>query len=210
MTLQEILIDSAAYLDQTTDLPTGDDLDVRVNFANQAVTTWQKAYRWNELKSKYVFSSSTMATVSLPSDFDVFFGNPMELIGGNDWREHTLVDSKQIYTNDPNNYICYQLGNDRQGFNLIFNNLTSGTTISLDYFRTASALVTLTDKLEMMDGSYVSDYVISKVLEARSDDRFPIVGARAQQKLSGMIGDNQSGATSVTRAPKMRYRLGRR
>ena len=86
MTLQEILIDSAAYLDQTTDLPTGDDLDVRVNFANQAVVTWQKAYRWNELKSKYVFASSTMATVSLPSDFDVFFGNPMELISGNDWR----------------------------------------------------------------------------------------------------------------------------
>lgn len=210
MTLEDILIETAAYLDQTTDLPTGDDYDTRVNFANQAIVTWQKAYRWNELKKKYVFSASTMATISLPSDFDVLSGNPQELLQNNNWREHTQVDPKMSYPPNPQAYICWQLGNERQGVNLIFNNLASGATISLDYFKTADSLATLTDKVEMADGSYVSDFVISRVLEARGDDRFPIVTSRAQQKLVGMIGDNQSGATSVTRAPKYRYRLGRR
>lgn len=210
MTLQEILIDTAAYLDQTTDLPTGDDYNTRVNFANQAIVTWQKAYRWNELKAKYVFTASTMATISLPSDLDVMAGNPQELMQNSVWREHIQVDPKMAYSPNPQAYICWQLGNDRSGFNLIFNNLASGATIALDYYKTAATLATLTDKVEMMDGSYVSDYVISKVLEARGDDRFPIVSSRAQQKLVGMIGDNQSGANSVTRAPKYRYRLGRR
>lgn len=210
MTLEDILIETAAYLDQTTDLPTGDDYDTRVNFANQAIISWQKAYRWNELKKKYVFSASTMATIPLPSDFDVLSGNPQELLQNNNWREHIQVDPKMSYPPDPQAFICWQLGNERQGVNLIFNNLASGATISLDYFKTADSLATLTDKVEMADGSYVSDFVISRVLEARGDDRFPIVTSRAQQKLIGMIGDNQSGANSVTRAPKYRYRLGRR
>lgn len=210
MTLQEILINSSAYLDQNIDVPTGDDLDTRVNYANMRVREWEKAYKFNELKTKYIFTASTLASVSMPSNFSEIAGNPQELLdGNNNWQEHTQVDPSYVY-DQTNDYFCYLLGSKYQGYNMVFNKLSVGATMSVDYFRTAATLATLTDICEVTDCNYVVQGVIASVLQARGDDRFPIVEAKAQQLLSGMIGENQSSANSSTRAPKKSYHLGRR
>jgi hypothetical protein len=96
------------------------------------------------------------------------------------------------------------------GNNLILNGLSSGATVSIDYFRHAASLATLTDTCEVPDCNYVVNGIIASVLQARGDDRFPVVEAKTQNLLVGMIGDNQSSASSSTRAPKRSYHLGRR
>lgn len=209
MTLEEILIESSSYLDQTTEIPTGDDYDVRVNFANRAINDWQTAYRFDELKKKYVFVASTLATIPMPNDFSVIRQDPQECKENGSWINHHLIDSKFAYTDAPI-YHCYLQGNAREGFSLYFNNLAVGATISIDYYRSATSLTTLTDVPEMSDPTFITDSIIASVLEARGDDRFPIVRARAQTKLNGMVGDNQSGATSATKVPRQYYKLGRR
>lgn len=204
MTLQEILIDTSAYLDQTTDLPTGDDLAIRVNYANQRVREWENSYRFEVLKKRYVLSA-TMATISLPSDFVAIAGNPQALLDSNgNFQEYTQVDPSYIYS-QTNSHFSYKLEN-----NLIFNGLSSGATVSIDYFRSAATLATLTDVCEVPDHNYVTNGIIASVLQARGDDRFPIVEAKTQNLLIGMIGDNQSSASSSTRSPKRSYHLGRR
>lgn len=210
MTLQEILINSSAYLDQNIDLPTGDDLDTRKNYANQRVREWEKAYKHKVLKTKYIFTASTLASITMPSNFSSMAGDPQELLdGNNNWQSHAEVDPSYIYDQTDNNF-CYLMGSEYQGFNLIFNNLSVGATMSVDYYRTAATLATLTDICEVPDGNYVTQGVIASVLQARGDDRFPIVESKTQQLLLGMIGSEQSSANSSSRAPKKSYHLGRR
>lgn len=204
MTLQEILINTSAYLDQSTDLPTSDDYDTRVNYANQRIKEWESAYRFNELKSKYVLGA-TMASIPLPSDFSAIAGDPKELLDSNNtWQTYVQVDPSYIYDQEDTHF-SYILNNT-----IVLNGLNSGATVSIDYYRHANALATLTDECEVPDCNYVVNGVIAMVLQARGDDRFPVVEAKAQSLLSGMIGDNQSSASSSTRAPKKSYHLGRR
>lgn len=209
MTLQEILTDSSAYLDQSTNLPTGDELNTRVNYANQVVKNWASAYKFKERKAKYVFTASTLATISMPTDFEDMNGNPQELVSGGAYQEHTEIDPKFSY-NQVDSHFCYLLGDPKAGYSLVFNNLAVGATTSVDYFKKVSVMATLTDVCEVPDGTYVTDGLIAYVLESRGDDRFPTVSARVLSKLQAMIGDNQSGANSATRAPKVNYHLGRR
>lgn len=204
MTLQEILINTSAYLDQSTDLPTGDDYDTRVNYANQRIREWENAYRFNELKTNLTLSA-TLATISLPSDFTAIAGNPQVLLDSSGtYQEYTQVDPSYIYS-QVNKHFSYILGD-----NIIFNGLSSGATVSIDYYRSAATLATLTDICEVPDGNYVVNGVIANVLQARGDDRFPIAEAKTKELLIGMIGDNQSSASSSTRSPKRSYHLGRR
>ncbi len=204
MTLQEILINSSAYLDQSTSIPTSDDFNIRLNFANQRIREWENSYRFSELKTKYTIGA-TLASIPLPSNFSAIAGNPKELLdSNNNWQEYTQVDPSYIYDQqDP--HFSYIL-NDT----IIFNNLSSGATISIDYFRSAATLATLTDVCEVPDGNYVVNGIIASVLQARNDDRFPVVEAKTQNLLMGMIGNNQSSGSSSTRAPKKNYHLGRR
>jgi len=204
MTLQEILINTSAYLDQSIDLPTGDDLNTRVNYANQRISEWESAYRFNDLKTNFTLSA-TLATISLPTNFSAIAGDPKELLDSNNtWQTYVQVDPSYIYDQEDTHF-SYKLGN-----NLILNGLSSGATVSIDYFRHAASLATLTDICEVPDCNYVVNGIIASVLQARGDDRFPVVEAKTQNLLMGMIGDNQSSASSSTRAPKRSYHLGRR
>lgn len=210
MTLQEILIDSSAYLDLDPTLPTGTELDVRINYANQRVREWENAYKFSDLKTKYVFTASTLASISMPSNFNSLAGNPHELLdSAGNYQEHSQIDPSYIYDQKDKNF-CYLLGSSYQGYNLIFNNLSVGATMTVDYYRSAATLATLSDVCEVPDCGFVTQGVIASVLQARGDDRFPIVEANAQKRLLGMIGDNQSSTSSVNKAKKLNYSLGRR
>ena len=49
-------------------------------------------------------------------------------------------------------------------------------------------MATLSDMCELSDPMYVVSDVEAKILESRSDDRFPIKRAEANQRLLSMIG----------------------
>lgn len=208
-TLQQILIDATAYLDLTAELPTGDDLTVRVNYSQQAVREWGDAYRWKELSTPYT-AVATLGTISLPTNFKEFEGKPKDLLG-NYYPEIRPAD--RVYQESSDKY-CYVQGNQSSGFTTTFNALGSLATLSLTYQRQPSNMATLTDICEVPDDLFVVQKVISLVLQSRSDERFPLVDADAQRRLANMIGRNMvtvpGGENRTRRIGAAAYRIGTR
>lgn len=184
-TLSQILIDANSYLDLEAAEPTGDDLDVRVAYAKQAVREWADSYRWKELVTPYTAVAS-LGTISLPTNFKEFEAEPKDL-RNNFYPE--IEPSDRVYKGASDKY-CYVEGNQAQGYTVTFNNLASLATLSLTYQRQPSNMATLTDVCEVPDDQFVVQKVISMVLQSRSDERFPIVEADAQRRLQNMIGRN--------------------
>lgn len=196
-TLQQILIDATAYLDLTAEIPTGDDLNARINYAQQAVREWSDAYRWKDLSTPLT-SVATLATISLPTNFKEFEGQPKDLLG-NFYPEIRPAD--RVYKSTSDKY-CYVEGNQSQGYITTFNGLASLATLSLTYQRQPSNMATLTDVCEVPDDLFVVQKVISLVLQSRSDERFPNVDADANRRLANMIGRNMitnPGGNNTTR-----------
>lgn len=184
-TLQQILIDANAYLDLDASLPTGDDLTVRVNYAQQAVREWADYVQWKDLTTPY-HAYATLGTVSLPNDFKELQGQPKD-ISGNFYPE--IQPSSRVYKDSSDKY-SYVTGNESQGFTLTINSLPSLATLSLTYQRNPSNMATLSDICEVPDDQFVVQKVISLVLQSRSDERFPLVEADAQRRLANMVGRN--------------------
>lgn len=207
-TLQQILIDSTAYLDLTAELPTGDDLTARVNYAQQAVREWGDAYRWKELSTPYTAIAS-LGTISLPTNFKELEGQPKDT-SNNFYPEIRPAD--RVYQGTSDKY-CYIEGNQSQGYITTFNGLTSLATLSLTYQRQPSNMATLADICEVPDDLFVVQKVISLVLQSRSDERFPTVEADAQRRLANMIGRNMitnpGGTNETRRSGSSAYRIGK-
>lgn len=181
-TLEQILKNANAYVDLELSLPTGDDLDVRINYAQRAVDEWASAYKWRQLKKTF-YPLTTGATVSLPSDFREFVGVPRQ--GQEDFPEIAPEDRESKVESDRYLYI---LGNRSAGYTAIINAFTSGATLSTTYQRYPSNMATLSDVCEVPDPDFVTQKVISYVLQSRTDERFPIIEAEAKRLLSNMVG----------------------
>lgn len=211
-TLQQVLQDSAAYLDLDPSLPTGTELDVRINYARQALNEWAAAYNWRQLKQPF-FPNATGATVSLPSNFRNLIGAPRNLTGNGVWQEYPQIQPEERYNYNTTDYYCYIWGDAASGYSVVFNNLASNASLSIDYQRYPSGLATLSDSIEADDGEYIKMKVISYVLQSRSDDRFPIVDADANRMLQNMIGRenivNPGGSNSTPKRGASAFRLGR-
>lgn len=183
-TLSQILVDATAYLDLTAEVPTGDDLDARINYAQQAVREWGDAYRWKDLSTPLT-AVATNTTLSL-ANFKELEGIPKDL-SGNFYPEIRPAD--RVYKESSDKY-SYIEGNESQGYIATFNGLASLATLSLTYQRHPSNMATLTDVCEVPDDMFVVQKVVSLVLQSRSDERFPNVEADAQRRLANMIGRN--------------------
>lgn len=211
-TVTQILQDSAAYLDLDPSLPTGTELNVRINYAQQAISEWGAAYNWRQLK-QHLDITPSMASISMPSNFRNLTGAPRVLTGNGVWDEYPQIQPEEKYNYGTNDNYCYLLGDPSQGYVLVFNNLTSGATLSVPFQRYPSGVATLTDSVEVDDGEYIKMKVISYVLQSRSDDRFPIIDATANQMLSNMIGrenvQNSGGSRSTIKRGASAYSLGR-
>lgn len=195
-TLQDILINSNSYLDLAAELPTGDDLDVRIDYAKQSVREWADAYRWKELSTPATLFA-TLGTVSL-NNFKELEAVPVDY-WGNEYPEIRPADRTQKEVSDK---YCYVVGNEAQGQTLILNGLASLATLSITYQRHPSNMATLTDICEVPDDQFVVNKVVSLVLQSRSDERFPQVEANAQRLLANMIGRNMvtnPGGVNTTR-----------
>lgn len=211
-TLSQVLIDANSYLDLEAAEPTGTDLAVRINYAQQAINEWGAAYNWRQLNEHKEITPS-MASISLPSNFRNFIGAPRFLNGSGVWLEYPQILVEEKYSKDSSDKYCYILGNPSSGYTLVLNGMASYISFSYDYQRYPSNVATLTDTVEVDDGEYIKTKVISYVLQSRSDDRFPLVEADANRMLSNMIGREMNrtpgGSGSAPKRGAAAYAIGR-
>lgn len=184
--LASILIDANAVLDLDASAPTGTEQTTRANYADQAVWDAAATGQFKEFKKEFLTTTTTLATIPLPSDFREFQEWPHIATSGG-WQafEPIAVEDKYKRSGD---YVCYVLGNPVDGYNAIFQNIIASQTLSIIYQRFPSGLLTLTAVCELPDPQYVVRKVESYVLYSRSDDRFPIASSKAEQSLANMAG----------------------
>lgn len=209
-TLQQILQDASAYLDLDPTLPTGTELSARINYANQAVMEAASTQRFKCFTTLYMPSTSTLASISLPSNFKELEQAPAEYISNSTWRGYNEIRPEERYGKESSDRYCYILGNSASGHTLVMNNMTANATLSIQYQRYPSGFATLTDVCELPDPEYVKLKLIAYVLQARSDDRFPIVDANANNRLKNMIGrESRSPTGGVNQVPRdTTFRIG--
>lgn len=181
-TLEQILKNANAYVDLELALPTGDDLNVRINYAQRAVDEWASAYKWKDLK-KTLFPLTTCASLTLPSDFREFVGIPRQ--GQLDFPE---IAPEDRHSKEDSDTYFYILGNRSEGYTAVVNGFSADATLSMTYQRYPSNMATLSDVCEVPDPDYVTQKVISYVLQSRTDERFPIIEAEAKRLLANMVG----------------------
>lgn len=207
-TLSNILVDSNAYLDLDASLPEGDDLTVRINYAQQAVREWADFAQWKELSTPLTLIAS-LSTGSLPTNFKELEGIPKDALG-NYYPE--IEPAQRVYKETSDKY-SYIEGNEASGYTITFGNLATLATLSLTFQRSPSNMATLSDVCEVPDDQYVVTKVISLVLQSRSDERFPIVEADSQRRLKNMVGRNSKrnpgGQNSIRKIGSSAWSIGR-
>lgn len=186
-TLNDILTDANAYLSLDATSPSSNDLSTWTNYANQAVLDAADLTPLPEFHEIYQVLA-TCASIPLPANFREFMTAPRVDFGGGIFDEYPEIRPLERFTKDPQDKYCYVLGNSASGYTAVFNNITSNATLSIDFQRYPSLMATLTDKCELSDDQYVVAKVKSYVLQARTDDRFPIVEAEANRRLQALVG----------------------
>lgn len=184
-TLNQILLDSASTLDLSATVPTGDELDLRINYANQAIEDAASVAQLPELKMEYSLYVTSPVTVPLPSGFREFQEDPKQLTSGG-WIVFPEIEVEEKHGNS--DYWCYVMGNPSDGYYAIFNELVTGATLSIIYQRYPSGMATLTDVCELSDPTFVTRKIESYVLYSRGDDRFQTAESRANTALLNMVG----------------------
>lgn len=184
-TLEDILKTSNSYLDLEFSLPTGTELTTRVDFANQAVKDACSAYRFREFTQTYQVLA-TCASISLPANFRELEEAPAVEENGL-FLDYPEIRPEERFTKNSSDRYCYKLGSPND-YRLVFNGLSANATLSIQYQRYPSGMATLSDVCELPDAEYVKLKLISYVLQSRSDERFPIIDAEANNRLINMIG----------------------
>lgn len=212
-TLQSILIDANAYLDLEATAPTSTELVTRANYANQAVWDASAVAQFSELHQIYHVDPTTLASISLPSNFRELMTPPRQLLSNGAWSDpYEEIKPLERFNKASTNKYLYVLGNPAAGYTAVFNALTANATLSFDYQRFPSGLLTLTDVCELSDPTYVTTKVEAYVLESRNNDRFPIVKAEANGKLQNMVGKEmkplQAGTNTTPRQGTVAYSIG--
>jgi hypothetical protein len=186
-TLQDILVDTSAYLDLTTTIPTGDELLVRANYADRAVREAASVGQLNEFKKVFEVGTGAESRITLPIDFRELQTAPRILLPTGGWSSpYTEIMPEEQYDMDQGSNWCYILGNRSEGYMAVFNNIVANATLSVVYQKYPTGLPTLSSICELSDETYVNARVEAFVLESRDDGRFPLKKAESQQALANM------------------------
>lgn len=212
-TLLDILIDTNAYVDLNAAAPTGTELTTRSNYANQAVWEAADVAQFSEFHQIYELDPGTGASISLPQNFRELMVPPRQKDSNGLWGEpFEEIRPLDRFIKTPQDRYCYIVGNPAMGYTAVFQGLIASMTLSLDFQRFPSGLLTLTDVCELPAPGFVTTRVEAYVLESRNNDRFPIVKADANVKLQNMVGREMktpnNGTNSVPRAGLMKYSFG--
>jgi hypothetical protein len=184
-TLSDILKTSNSFLDLEYALSSGTELITRTDFANQAVKDACSSYRFREFTQNYNVLASS-ASISLPNNFRELEEAPATEENGI-FTSYPEIRPEERFTRDSDSNYCYKLGSPN-GYTLVFNGVPANATLTIQYQRYPSGMATLTDICELPDAEYVKLKLISYVLQSRSDERFPIIDAEANNRLINMIG----------------------
>jgi len=186
-TLSQILSDSNAYLEKVTEVPTGATLAIRSSYANQSVWRASALAQFPELHTNHVTATTTLASFPL-TGYREFMGNPQVLQQTGTWEEWEVVKPMDRYSKLSSDRYCYVLGNPAAGYTAVFNNLTANATLSMDWQRYPTGLLTLTDVCELSDPSYVVAQVNADMLLSFNDERYNVFQTEAKEALTNMIG----------------------
>jgi len=203
-TLSEILTDANAVLDLEATEPTGDELTLRQNYANQAVDDASDRVQLNEFKSEYMVCISSNVTVPLPSNFRELQEDPRLLIGSI-WETWPEIEVEERYERSTSARYSYILGNPAGGYYLILNDPEANCTLSIIYQRYPSGMATLTDQCELSEPTYVTRKLESYVLYGRGDDKFQIAETRAEKQLMNMAGRRMKGTGGQSKDTPMKF-----
>jgi hypothetical protein len=187
-TLNQILLDSSAVLDLSGSIPTGDELTLRKNYANQAVEDAAATGQFPEFRTEYTLYTTGSKQVPL-AGFREFECSPRALssTGWKTFDEVELVNREDAVSDDTD--FCWITGNPQSGYVANFSaNLVAGMSLSVIYQRYPSGMPSLTSVCELSDATYVTRKVESYVLYSRGDDRFQTAEARANAVLLNMTG----------------------
>jgi hypothetical protein len=188
-TLNQILLDSSAVLDLSTSLPTGDELGLRSNYANQSVKDAAGTGQFPEFKKVYEIPV-TSNIVPLPG-YRELMRDPKAL-SSSGWLDFPEIEEEDKY-DTVGNY-CYVTGNPQAGYTATFHGLEVGMSLSVIYQRYPSGMPSLTSICELSDPTYVTRKVESYVLYSRGDDRFQTAESRANNVLLNMTGRKMKGS----------------
>lgn len=189
-TLSEILQDSSSYLDLDSTLPTGTELTTRIRFANMALSEWGGSSKWRQLKTEAEGYLGAYDSIEIPN-FQYLSGPVVEQIADGIYQEYPEIRPEDRYSKDSSEKYCYIMGSQSTGFFLYPNGLATNATLSIPYVRSPSAMATLTDVCEVPDPNFVTQRIISYVLQARNDERFPIVMSEGNRLLRNMVSAEQ-------------------
>jgi hypothetical protein len=185
MTLNQILLDASAVLDLSSSLPTGDELTLRQNYANQALNDAAATGQFPEFRVEYNLytTGGTQVPVSGFRELEVF----PQALATNGWLEFEEINEIDKY--DATGNYFYITGNPQSGYVFNFSSgLEASMTLSIIYQRYPSGMPTLTSVCELSDPTYITRKIESYVLYSRGDDRFQIAEARANAVLQNMTG----------------------
>jgi len=190
-TLQNLLEDIGAYVDQSLTLPTGDELTSRVNYVNRALEEWGNSFQWKQLRFSSTVTSVTVGnpSLALPSTFKKLMSPLVDESKPVDkTRNYVEIRPEERLQKGAADKYIYILGDAVRGNSIHVNpSQASGVTYSFDYQAFPSSMATLTDICVNPYPEFISSRAIGYVLEARSDPRFPQVKADADTMLQRQI-----------------------
>lgn len=194
-TLQNILEDIGAYIDQDTTLPSGVEESVRINLVDQALQEWGAAYQWKQLRNVATVPFTYSGTsVGLPGNFKKMMSPVYDIaqaIGSQ--REYDEIMPSTAYVRlDTDKYITIG-GDPGTGHYMNINPaMNSGFSGSYHFQSFPSSMATLSDVCVCPDYMFIVKRVSGLIFESRSDSRFPQLKADADLLLQRMIEEEQA------------------
>lgn len=171
MSLQDILdeIYVAVDNDPTNSTTADDEQTSRIRLCNMAIKAWESEdVYWDELWSTYTHVSTVSGTTTYTiaaADFRTEASYVKFTLNGSDTYLEMVKPEEGFKYALAGSKACYITGNPSAGWTL---NLTwtpvvgdgyYGATISFNYYKSATKMVTTSDKPEMSDPSYIVDFV---------------------------------------------------
>ena len=195
----------SAEIDTVATQPTvgGSEWLMRLSYINRRQQAWAETYDWSTLYKEYNCNSSTgsaNASISLPGDFRKIAGYPkVSKIGGYSDDEVPLIDPKEKGRFSTSDKYAWIAGNPMEGYSMVINlamaTLSSGTSISVPYYATPSALATTTHVSSCPDPEYLIQGVVADLYRVNEDSRFPLASAEADRILARMIENEEAKTT---------------
>jgi hypothetical protein len=191
-TVENILKSVGALTETEAILPTGTDLNVRIQYINDALGEWADTYTWQDLNKTITFNVNAgqgpLTAMSLPTTFrEPLTGFYVTNTTSGIPAEYALIPKSQRFKMQPDDRYSYITGEIMNKELYVNASLASGTIGQMDYMAFPTAVGSISDYVPVTSSQYLVKRVAAMVFQARGDARFPGLQADAQRLLSNAI-----------------------